>query len=295
MKNFLYNYYEVYVDEIKKVDENYYFVYNDNKYMLSLVRDKIEFEEIYKYLKQMDIEYFKIVYNKNGELTSSINNKIYTLLSLTGILDYEYKLADFKYYYVRIKDGLDWGKLWANRLDYYEIQVRELGLKYQTLINSYGLFSGLAENAILYYNLTKNKFDEYSFVSIVHKRIKYPCLAVDYLNPTNLVIDYSIRDLAEYIKSFIASDDYNITTVIDAVSKINFNKLMFNLFYSRLLYPSIYFDKFDDIILGVKKDEDIIEDTNIYVKYIDMLKNLYDYFYIKYDMFKIEWLEKIKM
>ena len=69
---------------------------------------------------------------------------------------------------------------------------------------------------------------------------------------------------------------------------------MFNLLYSRLLYPTHYFDIFDDIILSNGVDDDIVDILNILNKYLDMLNKVYMNFNTKYDMFKIEWLDKIK-
>lgn len=294
MKNVIYNYYNILVSDINKDGSNYFFYYNNELYLFYLVLNNINLvEEIYNYLNINNIECFNIINNKDNSLFSKVDDKYYVLLNVKGILKYEYTFKDFKYYPVK-GVGTDWGKLWGDRLDYYEIQIRELGFKYQTVLNSFGMFQGLAENAILYFNLTREKFKEDESIAIVHNRMKYPCYLMDYNNPVNFVVDYSVRDIAEYIKSYVISNDYDINVVINILDNLNINNLMFNLLYSRLLYPTHYFDIFDDIILSDGVDDDIVDILNILNKYLDMLNKVYMNFNTKYDMFKIEWLDKIK-
>ena len=295
MKNIIYNFYDILIYDIKKYDNSYYFYYDDEMYLFSIVLDDMNnIKDIYNYVLKNNIDCFTIILNNNNELFSKVKNEYYVLLKVKGIIKYVYSVYDFRYYYLNT-DGKNWGKLWSDRLDYYEIQIRELGLKHQTLINSFGLYKGIGENAILYFNMSMNRFNEAKEVSIVHNRIKYPCYLIDYNNPINFVVDYSVRDVAEYIKSYMISDLYKIDTVIDILNSLSLNKIMFNILYSRLLYPSFYFDLFDDIILGSKKDNDVIYYIDIYNRYLNMLKNIYNQFKVKYEMFKIEWLDKIKM
>lgn len=296
MKNVLYNYYDILVDELNKSDNNYFFYFNNELFLFYLVLNDISLvENIYKYIVENNIESFNIILNKEGNLFSDVDKKKYVLLRVKGILKYEVKFDEFKYYPVN-SNGVNWGTLWSERLDYYEVQIRELGIKYQTVLNSFGMFSGLAENAILYFNMTMEKFgDLESNVGIVHNRVKYPCYLIDYYNPVNFVIDYSVRDIGEYIKSYIISDDFDFNNVVTLINRMNLNDLMFNLLYARLLYPTFYFDVFDKIILEDGKDSDIVFILDKIDIYLDTLKRLYDRFNNEYQMFRIEWLNKIKM
>lgn len=296
MKNVLYNYYDILVDELNKSDNNYFFYFNNELFLFYLVLNDVNLvENIYKYIVENNIESFNIILNKDGNLFSDVDKKKYVLLRVKGILKYEVKFDEFKYYPVN-SNGVNWGTLWSERLDYYEVQIRELGIKYQTVLNSFGMFSGLAENAILYFNMTMEKFGNLeSNVGIVHNRVKYPCYLVDYYNPVNFVIDYSVRDIGEYIKSYIISDDFDFNNVITLINSMYLNDLMFNLLYARLLYPTFYFDVFDKIILEDGKDSDIVFTLDKIDIYLDTLKRLYDRFNNEYQMFRIEWLNKIKM
>ena len=214
MKNVIYTYYNILLDEINKDSNNYFFYYNQELYIFYLVLNDINVVEfIYKFIKENNIESFEIILNKNGKLFTDVDNKKYSLLRIKGILKYEVKFEEFKFYPID-REPHNWGKLWSERLDYYEIQLRELGYKYQTVLNSFGMFAGLAENAILYFNLTKKMFNDNEVVGIVHNRMNYPCYLIDYNNPLNFVIDYNIRDIAEYIKSYLLSEYYELDNVL---------------------------------------------------------------------------------
>lgn len=294
MKNVIYTYYNILLDEINKDSNNYFFYFNNDLYIFYLVLNDINVVElIYNFIKENNIESFEIVLNKDGKLFCDVDNKKYSLLKIKGILKYEIKFEEFKFYPID-KEPYNWGELWSERLDYYEIQLRELGYNYQTVLNSFGMFSGLAENAILYFNMSKRMFNDNEVVGIVHNRMNYPCYLIDYNNPLNLVIDYNIRDIAEYIKSYLLSDAYDVNNVLLLLERLNVNNLMFNLLYSRLMYPTFYFDVFDKIILEDGKDSDIVDVLNVVDKYLDMLNKVYLKFKDKYSMLNVEWLNKIK-
>jgi len=292
MKNVIYTYYNILLDEINKDNSNYYFYHNGDLFLFYLVENDINLvKTIYSYVKNSFIECFEIIENKNKDLFTKIDNKNYSLLRIKGILKYEVKFDEFKHYPVN-ENGNNWAKLWSDRLDYYEIQLRELGFNYQTVLNSYGLFSGLANNAILYYNLTLKNFDEKPIVSIVHNRMYYPMYLLEYNNPLNFIVDYSIRDIGEYIKAYVMNEDYEENNILILLDRLELNNIMFNLLYSRLLYPTFYFDIFDKIILEDGVDNDIVDVLNNVDKYLSLLKVIYYKYKDKYKMFNINWINK---
>ena len=294
MKNVIYTYYNILIDDFNKEKNNYFFYFNNELYLFYLVENNIEVvKEIYDFFKNNNLECYEIILNKDNSLFSTLNEKKYSLLKITGILKYEVKFEDMKFYPIK-KNPTNWSKLWSDRLDYYEIQLRELGFNYQTVLNSFGMFSGLAQNAILYYNLTLKKFNnDESVVGIVHNRMYYPCYLIDYNNPLNFVIDYNIRDISEYIKSYVMDDSYELNNVLILLDKLNNNNLMFNLLYSRLLYPTFYFDIFDKIILEDGVDNDVVKVLDRVDIYIDMLRSVYFKYKDKYNMFNVEWLNNV--
>lgn len=292
MKNVIYTYYNILIDEINRDKSNYFFYYNGDLFLFYLVENNLEtVDTIYNFCLDKNIDCYEIIYNKDKSLFTNVDGKNYSLLKIKGILKYEVKFDDFKYYPINYQVN-NWGKLWSDRLDYYEVQIRELGFNYQTVLNSYGLYSGLASNAIFYYNLSLKKFDDEIIVGIVHNRMKYPMYLIDYNNPLNFIIDYNIRDIAEYIKAYVISNGYDEKNIIILLERLNLNKLMFNLLYSRLLYPTFYFDVFDKIILEDGVDNDILFVIDKTDDYLSMLRLIYNRFNTKYDMFNINWINK---
>ena len=292
MKNVIYVYYNILLNEINKDNNNYYFYYNGELYLFYLVENNIEIIDIvYNFFKNNNLDCYEIIFTKDNSLFSVVDRKRYALLKIKGILKYEVKFDEFKHYPIN-KSGNNWGKLWSDRLDYYEIQIRELGFNYQTVLNSYGFFSGLANNAILYYNMSIKTFNEEMLVSIVHNRMYYPMYLIDYNNPLNFVIDYSIRDIAEYLKAYVISEEFDENNVITLIDRLKLNNLMFNLLYSRLLYPTFYFDVFDKIILEDGVDNDVIYVIDNVDKYINMLRMIYYKYKDRYNMFNINWINK---
>ena len=295
MKNIIYSNYNILVENLNKDNQNYYFYYNNDLFIFCIIFNDVDSVlKSYKYAMDFGYDCFNIIYTKDNKIFCEVDTKKYALLKVKGIIKYQYTYKDFNYCLINDK-GLNWGDLWGKRLDYYEIQIRELGFKYQTVLNTFGLFHGLAENAILYFNLTINNFTEKVDVGIVHNRINYPCYLIDYNNPLNYIIDYNIRDISEYIKSYLFSKDNDIENVMKILHELNVNDITFNLLYSRLLYPSFYFDIFDNIILENGKDNDVVEIVQSIDKYLSLLKSIYENFNNKYRLFRIEWLDKIKM
>jgi len=203
MKNVIYVYYNILLDELNKDNSNYYFYYNGDLFLFYLVENDINIvKNVYNFIKTSDIEFYEIILNKDNELFTQINNKYYSLLKIKGILKYEVKFEEFKHYPINEK-GNNWGKLWSDRLDYYELQIRELGFNYQTVLNSFGLFSGLANNAILYYNMSINSFNDIPIVSIVHNRMNYPEYLIDYNNPLNFIMIIVLEILLNTLKHML--------------------------------------------------------------------------------------------
>ena len=64
------------------------------------------------------------------------------------------------------------------------------------------------------------------------------------------------------------------------------------ILFSRILYPSFYFDLYDNIIIGSINEEDIIYITNNIDEYINYLYNVYLYLNNYYNLEEIPWLKK---
>ena len=117
---------------------------------------------------------------------------------------------------------------------------------------------------------------------------------VDFFNPLNLIIDVKVRDICEYFKIKFFENEYIIDEVKNYLylSKLNNSEIM--LFFIRLIYPSYYFDLYDNIIQEKIKEEKI----NIYINKINnyeiFLKNIYNIINNNYyKLPEIEWIIKM--
>ena len=65
------------------------------------------------------------------------------------------------------------------------------------------------------------------------------------------------------------------------------------LFLARMLYPTYYFDAYEEILNGKKKEEEIKKITNKVNDYEKILKKIYNYYKNFLMITPIEWLETI--
>ena len=126
---------------------------------------------------------------------------------------------------------------------------------------------------------------------ICHRRISLNEKLDNFFNPLNIVIDSRTRDVAEYIKTMYFNEKLSIENILTYLDNLNFDYTEILLFLARMIYPSYYFDIYDQIIQEKVNGEKI----NIYIKkndsYESLLKNIYSYIKNKYNIPQIEWLE----
>jgi len=273
MKNSIKYYYGINVSNLEQKEDNYFF---DN-YILRPCYKYIDID-LYNYLIANNYYLHKIIYNQNNEYITMISNKPYILLKIEKkhqlSLDYikKYNII-FKY-----KKNPSWSILWENKIDFYEKNIANV--KDEKIYNSFNYFVGISENAIKIFktlNLDNN-------FSLCHIRFNHD---FEFYDPLNIVVDYKERDIAEYIKKeFYYNNKYYLDTIRDMVRTDNYNNVM--LFFVRMLYPSIYFDQYDNYI----KNEDV--DYTFYNKiesYDQYLKEIYHIIKKKYNTLSISWLE----
>ena len=285
MKNSINYYYGLLIDKIIKNDEEYIFYYNNHEY--HLIPYYRPYEEI-KYLYELNINMIKqnilvhkMIKNINNSIVTFINNKSYVLIELCNYKSDKININDIKYYQNFTKNinynkellRTNWFDLWCKKIDYYEYQISELKNKYKLLNESIYYYIGLGENAISY--LKNNYINKKEEVIVSHRRININEGSYDFYNPINFIIDFKTRDISEYIKSSFFYDNTSINEIKTYLNSINLNKNDYVLLFSRLLFPSYYFDVYDEIInnnLNEDKILNIIEKNSLYQEF---LRNIY--------------------
>ena len=306
MKNTLNYYYNIRIDNLIKSNKDYYFYINNEEYHLIKYNRPIEDAPL---IYNLNIQMLKrnaivhsIILNKDNQVTTIINNEAYVLIKLCNYKNNKVNISDINYmqnitYNIEYNKSLlrdNWVKLWSEKIDYYEYQINQLGKEYPLLCDSLSYFIGLGENAISY--LVYNVKNEKEILVTSHKRIKVEDGSFEFYNPLNFIIDNRIRDVSEYIKESFFLDSFNSNELKMYLDNINFSKEEYIYLFSRLLFPTYYFDKYDEIINNNKSEKIIIPILNKIKNYEHFLMSIYKYIIYekKVQIEPIEWLLKIE-
>jgi len=300
MKNLLLYNYNIDIDDFENLqsgDIAFYIDYN-KFYFLKVRQVKEDIKTIYDYISKTINNYHYVIKNRFNDLFTEDGQDVYILLKVNGPEHAEITLYDIVNSQVSIDENKlntikrnNWNTLWSEKIDYLEYQISELGKNHPIVLNSFSYYVGLAENAIEYFNLI-----DASKIPLVlsHKRVTYPNISLNYNNPLNLVVDYRIRDISEYIKSEFFEGQNVLKDLTWLVGKNVLSSHEYNLLYARLLYPSYYFDTLTYILEKNTDEDKLLKYIDKVVEYEILLKSVWKLFSRKCSMFKIEWLTNKK-
>lgn len=302
MKNIIEFYYNIRIDEIHNKDDYYFFVLNKNHYIFKPYFDDIDkILDIYKLNRLLSerTNIDNIILNRYGNPITKVNNSFYVLIlsnnrnnfTLADISNMA-NISDINNQPLDKLERNNWEILWANKIDYFEMQVHENAKKYPLIRESFDYFIGLSENAISYLVNTKR---EVSPTIYDMKVISHNSLDNSLYDPSNIILDHKARDVAEYIKMSFFNNNLNIFKELEEYFHYNYYSIYgIRVLFARILYPSFYFDLYDGIISG-KKDEKqlnmIIDKINDYEIY---LYNVYLFLKRFYDIPMVDWLKKTR-
>ena len=251
------------------------------------------------FLKGINVH--EVIRNRDNSFLTKVNEYNYILFKVNNLSE-EYDIFDM----VNISNKLvlnnnksslyrnNWSSLWSDKIDFFEYQVRELGVEKNVVKSSFSYYVGLSENAISYVNNAILKYGGVSSGRIVlsHRRVFYPNYKLNYMNPLSFVFDLEVRDVAEYLKSMFFKKDieYCLDELKSYLSIRKLNIYEYHMFYARLLYPSYYFDVYDSVMNKNVNEEElvkIVKRSNDYEKflkitYLEISK------YVRLD--KIDWI-----
>lgn len=303
MKNNIMYYYNLRIDNITQNNNNYYFTINNDNYCFTIyTRDIKESNEIYKlnkYMLSSNILVHEIIPNKDNYVVTIINNipyilyKIYinknkklTINELTYLSNYTYQVD-------KILTRNNWNILWSNKIDYFEYQINQMGKKYPILVDTFAYFTGLAENAISYvkYTTLETQIETSDNPVISHRKINNNTQSL--YNPLNIILDHKSRDIAEYIKLSFLNKNTNIYQELDSYFSNNYySEYGLRLLYARIIYPSFYFDMYEQIIQGLRKESDLLNIVSLLDDYELYLKEMYYYLKKYHNIPEIDWITK---
>lgn len=304
LKNTINYYYGFYITNLVKKENNYYFFLDNEEYhLIKYDRPFDDIKPLYKLnleMKKNNILVHEIILNKNKEIVTIINNISYILIKLCSYKNDKIFINDIKYYqsfttninYDKELLRTNWINMWSEKIDYYEYQISEFGKKYPILVNSLSYYIGMGENAISFLSNNMNKYQSENAKVVSHKRINIDKGSFEFYNPINLIIDSRTRDISEYMKNSFFSDELNIHEIKLYINNSNLNNFEYILLFSRLLFPTYYFDIYDEIINNNLPEEKIISVINKNQKYEEYLYEIYSFITKEKQIFlePIEWL-----
>ena len=291
MKNAINYYYNLVTNDLHKRDDSYYFSINNTNYLLYPFYGNTNYlNTLYRFLTSNRIFCLTIVPNKDKQMVTVINNIPYIMLN-SNINNNKININDILKYTIIIdcKEKLEWKRKWCLKLDYYEYQMEQYEKKYPLLSESFFYYDGLTETAISLLNLVNYK-NVPLFIS--HNRIGKNTTLNDLYNPLNIIMDTKVRDIAEYYKNIFFYEGNPINEVHNFIRSYNLSYDEVILLLARFLYPSYYFDMYDEIINGKVQEDKIKVIINKVDEYETFLKNIYGLIKSKYNVPEIEWLKK---
>lgn len=296
MNNAILFFYNLNVEELKKINDNYYFNYQNQLYIIQLYNRKLdEILEIFylnKEISTKNIPTYEIILTNNNEILFNYNDKYYILMKYPNIKNRIITYQDIINFNIspsiKMKniDKSNWNYHWSNKIDFIEYQFSQIRNKYKIIDDSIDYYIGMWENAISYYNdniVTSNKF-------VSHKRIDINMDMFEFLNPINFVIDYKERDIGEYLKSYVFNNNYTEIQISEVLKVINKRESII-LLITRLLFPTYYFDEYEEIVIN-NKNEIVLKEVIEKQKNINKFLNyIFDY-YSKFNITRINWIKK---
>lgn len=294
MKNAINYYYGLESQDIHQSQKNYFFSTQNEKYILYECNLSIEevnkIYELSTLLSYYKIPYHQILMNKQNKIFTSINNTNYVLMKIKCDINEINSFSILNNNTLNLKNTNNikynnWYNLWTKKIDFLEYQFLEHKgyLKENKYLFNY--YIGMTETAIM---LSKKIKD--GTKSICHKRINYKDTTLELYNPLNIIIDYKVRDACEYFKNKFIYDELSIQEVINYINTLNIDDIY--IFFTRLLFPSYFFDIYENIIEKKENEKRCEKIINKVEEYESFLKIIYSYVKNITNIEEIEWLTK---
>ena len=301
--NYYYNF------DILEIEENKnYSVFNylgDTFYFVFFNRNEEELSEIINIsneLKMKGINVHDILMNRFGSNLTKVGDINYILLKLNSNKEQIVNFLDVCQYANNLKVNQsnsklyrnNWGELWSKKIDYFEYQIKELGKDKQVILNSFSYYIGLAENAISYVNKINKVvgISMYDNIVLSHRRIFYPNTNLNYFNPLSFIFDLEVRDISESLKTGFFNNEDSLLDLIAFLKTKNLTSYSYHMLYARLLYPSYYFDIYEDIMNNNVDEEKLLPIIKKVNEYENFLYEAYMEISKYTSLERIDWLIK---
>lgn len=303
MKNTINYYYNLNPNKINQIFNYYYFYVNNELYYFTIYKKNSKYiRAIYDFNQEMlsqNVLVHEILNNRTNTILTYINQIPYILTKIAVNINKSITLSEISYLsslrtsYPKELMRANWGNLWTLKIDYLEYHHEQNYQKFPLLSKSFNYFIGMSENAISYLNQTVSKLKpERSDIGVFsHDVILIDDTVYSLYDPQNIIIDHKARDLAEYIKIAFFRDNYDIFDELDEYFRYHyFSFYGIQLLIARILWPSFYFEIYDEVLQGKANESSILKITSRISEYEKYLNDIFRYFRKYYPIEGIGWL-----
>lgn len=306
MKEIINYYYNFDINDL--VEHNNYSsfsYYGDVFYFVFFNRTEEELKDLIDIcieLKYKGIRVHDIVMNKFNSMLTKVGDNSYLLLKLNSNKDIVVNFNDVCNNLNNLKLNKtnsklyrnNWGELWSKKVDYFEYQIKELGKDKNVILDSFSYYIGLAENAISYVNKVNTVIgiSEYDNITLSHRRIFYPNTNLNYLNPLSFIFDLEVRDVAESLKNGFFNNEDSLLDLSLYLNSKRLTSYSYHMLYARLLYPSYYFDLYEEVMNNNLNDEKLIKIIKKVDDYELFLMEAYEEIRKYTNLERVDWLIK---
>lgn len=300
MKNALQYYYNLKPKTIHQINSDYRCQVENFEYLFKRLDDYTDdisvIDDLNRHLLNRGLMCHQIVKNINQEILTNLDGNSYVLLKM--FVDNreinEDDLLVFSSQYVEknkynLLDRSNWYELWTKKVDYIEYQASQLGKHYPLIRESINYYIGMAETAI---SLISNTISHDIYLTVSHRRIGYKNKLRDLYNPLDFVLDTRVRDLSEFYKERFFLNKVDLDSMKKNIYLYKLTSSEAVLFFARMMFPSYYFDCYQQIVLGELYEREINRYVMKAEEYQSFLKYLYFYLRQYYDIPEIEWIIK---
>ena len=295
MKNIISYLYNMDIIDIKEYKNNSYIIKtNNSSYLLVSDFNQKSLSTLYSIISPMNQYHFisyKIENNLYGNITFDYDSKTYVLINIKNDYNEEANFDDVielsnltnNLLKNKLKYKNNWVTLWESKINYLSEHFINHISTNKNITSYFYYYVGVSESLFRYIKSINSNDDISSYISISHPRLYYPNKKLDYYNPLNFIIDLKVRDIAAYIKNLYLNElDYE--GELKYYLKTNLlNIYLASMLYARILYPSSFFDQYENSFDVKNRYLDI----DSYENFAKNIHNIINSF-IKID--KIKWL-----
>lgn len=235
MKSVIENLYNIKLDNLFINGDEYYFYIYNKKYSIikindiNIINDKLLLST---FLFNNNIYSDRIIYNKYNSIVSNFRDNNFILLerkkSSNGLLD---SIIEFNNCKLVSKNVVLWDKIWQTKLN--------------IISDSFSFHNDAVLNFCFDFYLYLGKLSIIMFLKVGSEGVRHVKQSVNHVildvenfyNPVNYIVDFSIRDIAEFYRSLLYHDSFDKNDLLCFIKENKLSKEELWLLLARVVYP----------------------------------------------------------